>query len=95
MEKEIERLEEASKSNRKPSPFSDDFLDEVKSSDEFLVRLFMNFAESMGLPNSMALHKIDFDQLVKYIPFEEIDAEVIDVLDTIAEVAQVNSPSQK
>ena len=95
MEKEIERLEEASKANREPSPFSDDFLDEVKTSDEFLVRLFMNFAESMGWPNSMALQKTDFDQLVKYIPPEEIDKEVIDVLDTIAKIAQVNSPCQK
>ena len=95
MEKEIERLEEASKANREPSPFSADFLDEVKTSDEFLVRLFMNFAESMGWPNSMALQKTDFDQLVKYIPLKEIDEEVIEVLDTIAKIAQVNSPSQK
>ena len=95
MEKEIERLEEASKPKREPSPFSDDFLNNVKASDEFLVQLFMNFAESMGWPNSMALQKTDFDQLVKYIPSEEIDEEVIEVLDTIAEIAQVNSPSQK
>lgn len=95
MEKEIERLEEASKPKREPSPFSDDFLNNVKASDEFLVQLFMNFAESMGWPNSMALQKTDFDQLVKYIPSEEIDEEVIDVLDTIAKIAQVNSPCQK
>ena len=91
MEKEIERLEEALKAMGKPSPFSDD----VKASDGFLVRLFMNFAKSMGWPNSMALQKTDFDQLVKYIPREEIDEEVIEVLDTIAKIAQVDSPCQK
>lgn len=91
MEKEIERLEEALKAMGKPSPFSDD----VKASDGFLVRLFMNFAKSMGWPKSMALQKTDFDQLVRYIPLEEIDEEVIEVLDTIAKIAQVNSPGQK
>ena len=95
MEKEIERLEEALKTIGTPSPFSANFLDEVKTSDEFLVRLFMNFAKSMSWPESMVLRKSNFYKLVKYIPLEEIDEEVIDVLDTIAEIAQVNSPCQK
>ena len=95
MEKEIEKLEEASKARRKPSPFSDDFLNNVKASDDFLVPLFMNFVESMGWPESMVLWKSNFYKLVKYIPLEEIDKKVIEVLDTIAEIAQVNSPCQK
>lgn len=95
MEKEIERLEEALRTIGKSSPFSDDFLDEVKTSDEFLVRLFMNFTGSMDWPESMVLRKSNFYKLVKYIPFEEIDKEVIEVLDTIAEIAQVDSPCQK
>ena len=95
MEKEIERLEEALRTIGKSSPFSDDFLDEVKTSDEFLVRLFMNFTGSMGWPESMVLWKSNFYKLVKYIPLEEINEEVIDVLDTIAKIAQVNSPCQK
>ncbi len=95
MEKEIRELEQASRKFRKPSPFSDDFLDKVKVSDKFLVLLFEDFTGSMDWPESMVLRKSNFYKLVKYIPLEEIDEEVIDVLDTIAEVAQVNSPSQK
>ena len=82
--KEMEKLENASKTLNRPEPFSDD----IKASDDFLVPLFQNFTEAMGRPRSVALQKKDFYKLVKHIPLEEIDEEVTVVLNIIAKAAQ-------
>ncbi len=84
---EIKKLQDAFKVINRPEPFSGD----VKASDDFLVPLFENFAESLEKTKSMSLRKKDFYKLVEYIPVEGIDQEVKEVLDKIAEVA--NAPT--
>ena len=84
MNEEINKLEKACIALDKPEPFSDD----IKASDDFLIPLFKNFAESMKKPRTAVLQKKDFYKLVEYISPEDIDDEVSEVLDTILEVAE-------
>lgn len=84
IKKEIAELEKASQTLNRPEPFSD----AIKASDDFLVPLFKNFTASLSKPTSMALQKKDFYKLVEHIPLEEIDEEVKEALDKIANVAQ-------
>ena len=83
MKREIKELERALDKMKKPLPFSGD----IKASNDFLVPLFQNFAESLDVSKSMTLQKKDFYKLVEHIPLEEIDEEVNQVLDKIANVA--------
>ena len=87
IKQEIKKLQDAFKVINKPEPFSDD----VKASDEFLSPLFENFSRSLGGAGSMSLRKKDFYKLVEYIPVEDIDNEVKEVLDKIAEVANASA----
>ena len=87
MNEEINKLEEACKAFNMPEPFSND----IKASDNFLVPLFEHFAESMKKPRAAVLQKKDFYKLVEYIPPEDIDDEVTEVLDAILEVAKKGS----
>ena len=82
IKREIKKLEEASNTLNQPGPFSDD----IKAS-EFLARLFENFTQSLGQPKLASIQKKDFYKLVEYIPIQEIDKEVENVLDKIADVA--------
>lgn len=81
MAEEIEELEQAQKKLRKPSPFSS----EIKASDKFLVPLFANYSERLGV--KQYLKKSDFYQIVQFIPKEEIDPEITEKLDSIYKVA--------
>lgn len=58
---------------------------DIKASDEFLDPLFRDFFEKLGLPNLMV--KTDYHTLVRFVPKEQIDAEVQEKLDRILEVA--------
>ena len=69
------------------SPWSDD----LKASDDFLAPLFNAFYEKTGMSGRMA--KSDYHFLVDYIQPGEVDLEVINVLDAIAEVASRAKPS--
>ncbi|MDA8002181.1 MAG: AAA family ATPase [Alphaproteobacteria bacterium] len=89
IEAEIEKLESAANTLNRPKPFSDD----IKASDDFLVPLFRNFAVAKGTGVSQSLQKKDFYKLVEYIPSEEIDLEVSEVLDGILEVAKKGATS--
>ena len=64
------------------SPWSAD----IKVTDDFLDRLFEAFFEKLGLPNLM--QKTNYHTLVEYVPADQIDPEVIEVLDAIVETAQ-------
>jgi hypothetical protein len=57
----------------------------TKASDEFLDRLFVAFFKKLGLPN--LLQKTDYHVLARYVPREQIDLEVGQVLDAIVAVA--------
>ena len=58
---------------------------DIKASDEFLDPLFRIFFEKLGLPNLMV--KTDYHTLVRFVPKEQIDAEVQEKLERILEVA--------
>ncbi len=63
---------------------------DVKASDDFLDRLFEQFFSRLGLPNLM--RKTDYHVLARYVPREQIDSEVAQVLDRIVEVASRAKP---
>ena len=82
MEESIADLEDALRTLRHPSPWSDD----VKASDDFLDPLFDAFFAKLGISNLMK--KSDYHQLARLLKPDEIDAEVPQVLDEIVEVAK-------
>lgn len=65
---------------------------DVKTSDEVLRYLFINFYEFLGLRNEMA--KADYHALVPYLLPTEIDPEVVTVLDRLCEVARAAHPAE-
>lgn len=88
MEQAIREIEQALRTLGK-NPWSDD----IKASDEFLTPLFKRFYEILNRPNVM--NKTNFHVLAQHISAEAIDREVIQVLDSILEVARnAETPSQ-
>ena len=81
MERAIEEIAAALAALGKPDPWSPD----LKASEEFLDPLFRKFYERVGLPNLM--RKTDYHTLAPYVPSEELDSEVHEKLDGIADVA--------
>lgn len=63
---------------------------DTKASDDFLDRLFDLFFKKLGLPNLM--RKSHYHVLARYIPTDQIDAEIIHVLDMIADLATLARP---
>jgi ABC-type taurine transport system ATPase subunit len=63
----------------------------TKASDEFLDRLFVAFFKKLGLPN--LLQKTDYHVLARYVPHDQIDPEVSQVLDAIVDVASRANPA--
>ena len=76
----IRQIEDAMASLEKGSPWDDN----TKVSDDFLKPLFNVYHNRLGLPNIM---KRSFYQLADYVPTHEIDPEITEKLDAIAEVA--------
>ena len=76
---ELERASEA-------SPWSPD----TKVSDDFLDPLFESFFKKLGLENLM--RKTNYHTLVRYVPADQIDPEVSQVLDGILEIANQAKP---
>ncbi|MGH6804111.1 MAG: ATP-dependent nuclease [Methyloceanibacter sp.] len=89
MQEAITEIEAALAALGKASPWST----EIKSSDDFLDPVFKKFYEKLGLPNLMS--KTDFHALASFVPPNEIDAEVREKLDMIAEVAAQARPRQE
>ncbi len=79
-------IEKALATLGKGSPWSSD----TKVTDDFLDPLFDAFFEKLEIPNLM--QKTNYHILVKYVPTEQIDPEVTDVLDAILEVANRAKP---
>ena len=69
------------------SPWSGD----TKASDDFLEPLFRAFYQKTGMSARMA--KSDYHFLVDHIEPNDIDPEVIEVLDTIAQIASRATPA--
>ena len=68
--------------------------DDIKASDDFLIPVFRAYHERLGLPNITG--KSDFHKMVEFMPEEDIDPEVTEVLNQLAEVANsVESLSDK
>ena len=86
MDETVEEIEKARATLRQESPWSPD----IKVTDDFLDPLFETFFEKLGLPNLM--QKTNYHTLVEYIPADQIDPEVTEVLDAILEVANKAVP---
>jgi hypothetical protein len=56
-----------------------------KVSDEYLPAVFGSFFKQLGLPNSM--NKSDYGQLARLLTPEEIDPELLQVFEAIAQTA--------
>jgi energy-coupling factor transporter ATP-binding protein EcfA2 len=81
MAEAIDEIASALRALGKPEPGSSD----LKASDDFLDPLFKRFYEKHGLPNLM--RKSDYDALARCVASEDIDPEVREKLDRIAETA--------
>ena len=83
MEKTIAEIETAITTLGEEAPWSSD----IKVTDNFLDRLFKLFFQKLGSRNFMS--KANYHTLVQYVPTEQIDPEVTNVLDAILEVAKL------
>ena len=86
IEETIAEIERALATLGRGSPWAAD----TKVTDDFLDRLFETFFEKLQLPNLM--QKTNYHTLVQYLPAEQIDPEVTEVLDSILEVANKAKP---
>ena len=84
MQEEIGILTESLRNLYKELPFTDD----IKASDDFWFLCLKVSEKLIDDGGALALRKSDFYKLVKYIPKEEIDKEVIEKLDAILAVAE-------
>lgn len=81
MKNSIEDIKEALKILGK-NPWDSD----IKSSEEFLTPLFKRFYERLNLPNEM--DKSNFYILANYIAPRDIDDEIVQALNDVAEIAE-------
>lgn len=82
MREAIQEVQSALEMLNKGSPWSPD----TKASDDFLDPLFRAYFTKLDLPNLMA--KKNFYELADHVPEGEIDSEISEKLDVIAQVAQ-------
>jgi ABC-type taurine transport system ATPase subunit len=64
---------------------------DTKASDDFLEQLFATFFEKIGLPDLM--RKTDYHVLARYVPKNQTDAELRNVLDMILGVSDRATPN--
>ena len=86
MEEAIAEIERALETLGRGSPWSPN----TKVSDDFLDPLFDSFFKKLGLENLM--RKTNYHTLVQYVPVDQIDPEVSEVLDGILEIANQAKP---
>jgi energy-coupling factor transporter ATP-binding protein EcfA2 len=70
---------------------SDKWWVDTKATDDFLDRLFDAFFKKLGLPNLMT--KTHYHVLARYVPQDQIDAEISHVLGLIAQVSNNAKPT--
>ena len=88
MEKSIEEICLALAELDKPDPWSPD----LKASNEFLEPLFKKFYKAINLPNLM--QKTNYYTLAPYVSLDQLDDEVSEKLDAIADVARCDQPKK-
>lgn len=86
MEEAIAEIQSALETLGRGSPWAPD----TKVSDDFLDPLFDSFFKKLGLENLM--RKTNYHTLVRYVPADQIDPEVSEVLDGILEIANQAKP---
>ena len=86
MEDTIKEIEDALVTLGKGTPWSSN----TKISTDFLEPLFAAFFKKLRLPN--LIQKTNYHTLVQHVPMQQIDPEVVDVLDSILEVANKAKP---
>ena len=82
MREAVDEVSAAMRTLGKGSPWSAD----AKVSDDFLTPLFARYFDKLGLPNLM--NKKDFYELAESVPEDELDAEIVEKLDAIAQTAR-------
>jgi len=87
MDESISIIENALADLNKPSPWGAD----IKATDDFLDTLFPRFYKALDLPN--VLSKTSYHLLAEFLAPDEISAEVVSVLDAIADTAAKANPS--
>ena len=92
MQEAISEISDALSALGRDSPWEG----ELKVSDDFLTPVFRAYYKKLELPNSMA--KRQFHELARFVPLNEIDPEVSEKLDAIAQTAygtvgEVSEPS--
>ncbi len=86
MRESIEEIEKALETIDKPSPWSDN----IKVTDDFLDPLFKKYFQKLELPN--LFRKKQYHELVRFMPKDRIDPEIVEKLDLIYEVSQSAKP---
>ncbi len=86
MKQSIDGIALALKTLDKPGPWSAD----IKATDDFLDPLFRTFSEKLGVP--LALRKNEYYKLAKFVSKENIDPEIIEKLNLIADMADKARP---
>lgn len=86
MERTIPAITSALEALDRPDPWGSD----IKASDDFLDPVFQRFYKELKLPNLM--RKTDYHTLAPHVPANEIDPEVSEKLDAIADIAQRARP---
>ena len=86
MREAVAEVEVAMQTLGRGSPWSED----SKVSDDFLTPLFQLYYRKLELPNLM--NKKDFYELADYVPERELDPEISEKLDAIAQVASEAAP---
>jgi len=89
MAEAIEEITNALRAVGKPNPWSAD----IKASDDFLDPLLRRFYEKLGLGN--LTDKTDYHMLARFVRREELDPEITEKLDIIANVAEKANPQGK
>ncbi len=83
----IEEVRTALQTLRKPDPFGT----EIKASDEFLSPVFQIYYDRLGIMNLM--QKTDFHILVRFVPADLIDVEIVEKLDKVVRIAGMAKPN--
>ncbi len=83
----IDELESALRITGKPSPWSHD----IKVTDDFLDPLFKNYYTRLGVPQ--LIYKRDYHMLATHLEVPDIDPEITEKLDAIAEIAAQAHPA--
>ena len=82
MDKAVGEIEKAMETLGRGSPWEAD----AKVSDDFLAPLFAAYFRELGLPNLM--NKKNFYELAWHVPENEMDSEIREKLDAIAQTAE-------